>query len=75
MTYTKAQYKRAFEIACDLLIGGSLYGIDADRLFTLIMQEQGIVSSLDYQKFILKNLDRFSDDEEVRHNAIKRLGW
>lgn len=75
MTYTKAQYKRAFEIACDLLNGGNLYGVDADELFTLIMQEQGIVSTLDYQKFILENLDRFSDDEEVRHSAIERFGW
>ena len=69
MTYTKAQYKRAFEIACDLLNGDNLYGIDADELFALIMQEHGIVSTLDYQKFILEHLDRFSDDEEVRHNA------
>lgn len=75
MTYTKAQYKRAFEIACDLLNGSSLYGIDADNIFGLIMQEYGIVSALRYQKFILKHLDRFSDDEEVRDNAIKRLGW
>ena len=75
MTYTKAQYKRAFEIACDLLMGSVIYGIDTDTIFDLIMQEQGIVSTLDYQKFILANLDRFSDDEEVRDNAIKRLGW
>ena len=75
MTYTKAQYKRAFEIACDLLNGSNLYGIDADNLFALIMQEYGIVSTFQYQKFILKHLDRFSDDDEIRHNAIERLGW
>lgn len=75
MTYTKAQYKKAFEIACDLLNGNSIYGIDADNLFALIMQKYDVVSSHDYQKFILANLDRFSDDEEVRGNAIKRLGW
>lgn len=75
MNYTKAQYKRAFEIACDLLNGSSLYGIDADNIFGLIMQEYDIVSTYEYRKFILKNLDRFSDDDEVRNNAIKRLGW
>lgn len=75
MKYTKAQYKRAFEIACDLLIGSTLYGIDADRLFTHLMQEYGVVSGYGYQKFILENLDRFSDDYEVRHNAKERLGW
>ena len=75
MTYTKAQYKRAFEIACDLLTGGILYGIDDDYMFELMMKEYGIVSTFEYQKFILKHLDRFSDDDEVRNNAIKRLGW
>lgn len=75
MTYTKAQYKRAFEIACDLLNGSCLYGIDADTLFALIMQEYEVVSPFRYQKFILEHLDRFSDDDEIRHNAIERLGW
>lgn len=74
MTYTKAQYKRAFEIACDLLNASILCGIDVD-LFELIRQKYGVVSSCEYQKFILENLDRFSDDEEVRNSAIKRLGW
>ena len=75
MAYTKAQYKRAFEIACDLLIGSSLYGIDADNIFGLIMQEYEVVSTFDYQEFILEHLDRFSDDDEIRNNAIERLGW
>lgn len=74
MAYTKAQYKRAFEIACDLLNDNILRGIDVD-LIKLIRQEYGVVSSDEYQKFILANLDRFSDDDEVRDNAIKRLGW
>lgn len=74
MAYTKAQYKRAFEIACDLLNDNILRGIDID-LIKLIRQEYGVVSGYEYQKFILANLDRFSDDEEVRDNAIKRLGW
>lgn len=75
MTYTKAQYKRAFEIACDLLNGSYLYGIDADNIFGLIMQEYEVVSTLDYQKFILEHLDRFDDNDEVRMKAIERLGW
>ncbi len=75
MTYTKAQYKRAFEIACDLLNGGSLYGIDVDNLFALIMQEYEVVSTLEYQKFILEHLDRFDDNGEVRLKAIERFGW
>ena len=75
MNYTKAQYKRAFRIACDLLNGSILYGIDDEYIFELIMKKYGIVSTFEYQKFILENLDRFSDDKEIRLNAIKRLGW
>lgn len=75
MSYTKAQYKRAFRIACDLLNGSILYGIDDEYIFELIANEYGKVSTFEYQKFILKNLDRFSDDDNVRHNAIERLGW
>ena len=74
-SYTKAQYKRAFEIACDLLNGDNLYGIAADNIFGLIMQEHGVVSAFRYKKFILEHLDRFDDNDEVRHNAIERLGW
>ena len=75
MTYTKAQYKRAFEIACDLLNGSNIYGIDADEVFALIMQEHDIVSNHQYEKFILEHLDRFSDNDEVRYSAIEKLGW
>lgn len=75
MTYTKEQYKRAFEIACDLLNGSIFYGVDDDILFTHLMQKYGIVSNYNYQKFILENLDRFDDNDEVRMKAIERLGW
>lgn len=75
MTYTKEQYKRAFEIACDLLNGSNLYGIDNDFIFDFMMEKDGVVSNFSYEEFILKYLDRFSDNDEVRYNAIERLGW
>lgn len=75
MDYTKAQYKRAFEIACDLLNGSNIYGIDDDVLFAQLMQEYGVVSTFQYQKFILEHLDRFDDNDEIRMKAIERLGW
>lgn len=75
MNYTIAQYKRAFEIACDLLNGSNIYGIDDDVLFAQLMQEYGVVSTLQYQKFILEHLDRFDDNDEIRMKAIERLGW
>lgn len=75
MNYTTAQYKRAFEIACDLLNDSIIYGIDTDNLFEHLMHKYGVVSTFEYQEFILENLDRFSDDDVVRHKAIERLGW
>lgn len=75
MTYTKAQYNRAFEIACDLLNGSTLYDMDAGDILDLIMQEYDVVVTSVCQKFILEHLDRFDDNDEVRMKAIERLGW
>lgn len=72
---SREDLKKAFEIACDLLSGSYIYGIDADNIFGLIMREYGIVSVQEYQCFILNHLDRFSDDDEIRLKAIERLGW
>lgn len=68
-------YKMAFRVAVQLLNGDVIYGIDDDRLFIKIMEIEGGACSLDYEKFILENLDRFSDDDKKREEAIKRLGW
>ena len=60
----KAQeYKKAFEIACDLMSGSRLYGVDSDTIFEEVMKERGVFSSRDYEKYILKNLDRLSGKE------------
>ena len=50
------KYKKAFQIACELLNGSILYGYDTDRIFEEIMEKDGVVSSLSYEKFILNNL-------------------
>ena len=71
----KRRYKRAFRIACELLNGAYIYGVSADTLFEKIMESNGLVASWSYEEFILNNLDRFSDDDTVRENAILRLGW
>ncbi len=58
---TKAEkYKRAFQIACELLNGSVLYGYDTDRIFGEIMEKDGVVSPNSYEEFILNNLDRLS---------------
>jgi hypothetical protein len=52
-----------------------IYGIDAETLWNKIMEIDGYVSPWNIKDFILKNIDRFSDDEKARNKAIKRLGW
>ncbi len=67
--------EKALEIACELLNGGVIYGIDADTLWSKVMESEGYVSSWNIKDFILDNIDRFSDDEKKLNEAIKRLGW
>ena len=54
------KYKKAFRIACELLNGSTLYGYDNDRIFSEIMEKDGVVSSDSYEEFILTNLDRLN---------------
>lgn len=67
--------EKALRIACELINGGFIYGIDTDVLFAKIMEKDGVVCAYDYEDFILENLDRFSDNDNIRERAIKRLGW
>ena len=71
----RVSYKRAFYVACDLLNGSIIYGIDADRLFKILMNKEGVVSTNIYFEFIRDNLDRFSDNDVERDKAIERLGF
>ena len=58
------KYKKALQIACDLLNGSILYGYDKDRIFEEIMEKDGYVAPWSYEEFILTNLDRLSGKEE-----------
>ena len=60
------KYKKAFQIACELLNGSILYGYDTDRIFEEIMEKDGIVGSWSYEEFILANLDRLRGKAESR---------
>lgn len=60
----RRKYKKAFKIACELLNGSILYGYDSDRIFSEIMDKDGVVSSDSYERFILNNLDRLSGKSE-----------
>ena len=43
--------------------------------FEIMMKREDVVSTFDYQEYILNNLNRFSDDDNIRAKAIERLGW
>jgi len=58
------KYKRAFQIACELLNGSILYGYDTDRIFEEMMEKDGFVCNSSYEEFILNNLNRLSGKAE-----------
>lgn len=59
----KKDYKRAFYIACDLLIGANFYGIDADKIFEICMKKDGVVSASSYREYIFNHLDEIDHGE------------
>jgi hypothetical protein len=62
-------YRRAFKIACELLNGTRLYGVDADKIFEIMMDKDGVVTNDSYEEYILNHL------QELDHGqyAIKAL--
>ncbi len=57
-------YKKAFSVACELLIGANLFGITEETMFREIMDKDGIVSSLGYERYILDNLSRLTGEDD-----------
>lgn len=51
------EYRQAFKVACELLNGAFLFGYDTDKIFEIIMNEEGVVSSTSYEEFIFEHLD------------------
>lgn len=49
-------YHRAFKIACELLNGDVLYGVDSDRIFEIMMERDCIVANDSYEEYILNHL-------------------
>jgi hypothetical protein len=62
----RRKYKKAFEIACELLNGDILYGYDSDRIFSEMLEKDGVVSSNSYEEFILNNLDRLNGKSAIK---------
>lgn len=60
----------ALNIACDLLIGSTLYGYDYDRIFEEIMSKESCVSANLIKEYILEHAEElgkeyFSEGGEV----------
>lgn len=60
-------YKKAFEVACELLNDHWLFGWDRDKIFEKMMEEDGVVSSRSYERFILENLDYLVNGGEAEN--------
>ena len=60
-------YRRAFKIACELLNGSVLYGVDADKIFEIMMEKDGIVDNYSYEEYILNHL------QELDHGQYAEL--
>ena len=58
------KYKKAFSVACELLNGDWLFGVDADTIFKEMMEKDGVVSCFQYEEYILNNLKRLTGEEE-----------
>lgn len=69
------KYKRGFEIACRLLNGDNIYGVDANNLNKYLKTTHETITAFSYCFFIIRNLDRFSDNKNDRMEAIRRLGF
>ena len=54
----KFKYKEAFRVACKLLNGDVLNGVDKDIIFQEVMEKDDVFTSFDYEEYILKNIDK-----------------
>ena len=68
---TKIDYRRAFKIACDLLNGDVLYGIDTDDMYELMMKKDGVVSSSSYEEYILNHLQELDQGQYASETTTK----
>ena len=59
---TMSREEIALNIACDLLIGATLYGYDFERIFDVIMKHEGCVSSIQIKKYILDHIEELGKE-------------
>ena len=62
-------YKKAFEIACELLNDHWLFGWDREKIFEKMMEKDGVVTSRSYERFILDNLAYLRNEGEAENEV------
>ena len=71
LIHTMTKEEIALNIACDLMIGASLYGYDYDRIFEEIMERDGYVSSINIKDYILEHLEELGKEYFVKEGDEK----
>ena len=64
---------KAYDVVCKLLNGDEVYGIDIEGLKKELANEYGTINANLIGSWVWNNLDRFSDDEDIRKHAQERL--
>lgn len=64
----KQRYDIALSVACDLLNGATLYGYDVDRIYSEIMDKEGVVTGKSYRKFIFDHLEELGCEYFAEEN-------
>lgn len=53
----QTQYERYFMVACELMLGGILYGHDLDSIFEELLEEDGYVGCLNFMEYIKNHIE------------------
>lgn len=61
----------ALNVACDLLIGSTLYGYDYDRIFEEIMDKEGCVSANLIKEFILEHIKELGKEYFTKEGEVE----
>ena len=66
-------YKRAFKIACELLNGACLYGVNKDSIFEDVMNKDGVVDNESYEEYILSHMDELDHGQYVSRAESEKV--
>ena len=70
-TNNSIDYRRAFKIACELLNGDNLYGVDSDKIFEIMHDKDEVVSNYSYEEYILNHLQELDHGQYAVEPATK----